>query len=503
MNRILIALAHIILLSAAGLSKAQNSVTTREAAVSGSFYPASQPALLKMLEEFFNKAPEPSELTPLALVVPHAGYVFSGEVAAAGFKQIPRNQSYKHIFIIGPSHRMYFNGVSIYTQGGFQTPLGIVPIDPLASELSKKSNVINSDPAPHRLEHCLEVQLPFLQYWLQKPFSIIPILVGGESRETCRQLASVLEPYFSPENLFIISSDFSHYPNYSIAQSVDKKLKEAIKLNNPDRFMTIKNEIETQGYSNIATAMCGFMPMLTLLQITQNHKDIRFQEILYKNSGDSPSGDKNRVVGYWALAVVKNSGEKQAFELSDSDKLALLTLARNSIEEYLKTNKLPKLDEKNLSPNLLTPAGAFVTLKQKGELRGCIGSFNPEKPLYQVVQSMAIAAATQDSRFIPVTPNEMKSIEIEISVLTPLQKIRSLDEFELGRDGIYMRKGNRSGTFLPQVATETRWSLDEFMGHCARDKAGIGWNGWKEADTELYKYQALIFHEHEFLNQQK
>jgi AmmeMemoRadiSam system protein A len=140
-------------------------------------------------------------------------------------------------------------------------------------------------------------------------------------------------------------------------------------------------------------------------------------------------------------------------------------------------------------------AGAFVTLKKNAELRGCIGHFDADNALYRTVQQMAVAAATQDYRFSTVTPDELKSIVIEISVLTPMRKILSISEIQMGRDGIYIKKGNKSGTFLPQVATETGWSLDEFLGHCARDKAGIGWDGWKDKDVEIYTYQALVFHE--------
>jgi AmmeMemoRadiSam system protein A len=148
-----------------------------------------------------------------------------------------------------------------------------------------------------------------------------------------------------------------------------------------------------------------------------------------------------------------------------------------------------------MSKNLLAKAGAFVTLHENNELRGCIGSFTSEVPLYQIVQEMAVASATRDTRFMPVTFSETNKIHIEISVLTPLHRIQSIDEFKLGRDGIYIKKGNRSGTFLPQVANDTQWSVEEFMGHCARDKAGIGWDGWKDRDVELFTYQALVFGE--------
>jgi hypothetical protein len=157
---------------------------------------------------------------------------------------------------------------------------------------------------------------------------------------------------------------------------------------------------------------------------------------------------------------------------------------------------MPEFNSKGYSATMITPCGAFVTLKEKGELRGCIGRFTSEEPLYQVIREMAVAAATQDTRFTPVTGSEIPGLEIEISVLSPMKKIHSIDEIILGKHGIYIKKGWASGTFLPQVATETGWTREEFLGHCSRDKAGIGWNGWKDAD--IFIYTAEVFAENEF-----
>jgi hypothetical protein len=199
------------------------------------------------------------------------------------------------------------------------------------------------------------------------------------------------------------------------------------------------------------------------------------------------------VVGYYALSVLQ---EKQnTLLLTDADRQELLHIARNTIRAYLMESVVPAVDTVSLSKSLLNKAGAFVTLKKADELRGCIGHFEADKPLYKIVQQMAIAAASQDYRFDPVTQAEMKQIHIEISVLTPMHKISNVNEIRLGTDGIYIKKGSRSGTFLPQVATETHWDLEEFLGHCARDKAGIGWDGWKDKDAEVFVYQAFVFGE--------
>ena len=216
------------------------------------------------------------------------------------------------------------------------------------------------------------------------------------------------------------------------------------------------------------------------------------------NSGDSPLyGDKDRVVGYFALAIEQSSLAKQndSFSLNEEERKLLLQIARQTMEHYVTRGKVPPVDEKALPARLRELSGAFVTLKKEGQLRGCIGRFEATSPLYDVVQQMAVASSTQDSRFEPVETDEFDDIDIEISVLSPMRKISSVDEIVLGKHGIYMKKGFYSGTFLPQVATETGWTLEEFLGHCARDKARIGWDGWKTA--ELFVYEAYVFGEKE------
>lgn len=469
----------------------------RNPAVAGTFYPADKKELQKTLEGFFNEAPNTLTQQPLAVVVPHAGYVFSGDVAAAAYKQIDRNRRFEHVFIIASSHTIYFEGASIYSQGNFITPFGTVEVDGLARELVEKYSFINNDLEPHKKEHSIEVQLPFLQYWLKNSFTIVPIIIGGQSQSTCKNLADALAPYFSEENLFIVSSDFSHYPNSSDATESDNLMADAILKNSSSSFITTKVIDESKGIPGLVTAMCGWTSMLTLLDITEGRKDLVYKKIFYQNSGDSQLyGDKSRVVGYNAICAVKVEREvdKSQFSLSEEDKVELLKIARRTIVRYINDGKVDDIDKSKLSANLLVEAGAFVTLKKAGQLRGCIGSFNPEKPLFEVVQSMSIASATQDYRFTPVVSDEISSLEIEISVLTPLKKIKSIDEIVLGKHGIYIKKGARSGTFLPQVANTHGWTLDDFIGHCAQDKAGIGWYGWKEAD--IYTYEAIVFEEH-------
>jgi MEMO1 family protein len=473
---------------------------TREAAVAGQFYPGSSSELKKELQNLF--APK-NDIQPkdkvLAIIAPHAGYVFSGTVAAESFEQIDRDSQYDNIFLIGSSHRFAFDGASIYTLGNFRTPLGEVPVNlDLAKELCRKFSVFTTRTDAQISEHSLEVQLPFLQYWLHKPFRIIPIILGTQNVATCHKISEALRPYFNQSNLFVISTDFSHYPTYIDAQNTDHKTAEAILTNKPDRLVKAIQMNQDSDIPGLATSLCGWTSVMTLLYITEEMPGITYKLIDYRNSGDADVGDKSRVVGYCAIGVYqsgKSSGqtEKSSYQIPGEDRTTLLKLARETIKSYVSTGKIPVIETKTLSPVLKTPAGAFVSLYKNKELRGCIGRFDPDQPLYKVVQDMAVASSTHDTRFSPVEYDELSNIRIEISVLTPLKRINSPDEIILGKHGIYMKKGYNSGTFLPQVANNTGWTKDEFLGHCSRDKAGMGWDGWKTA--ELYTYEAIVFGE--------
>ena len=478
--------------------QSQNKNIDRQPAVAGQFYPANREELNSTLKQLFSKAVPSKEIKDvIAIISPHAGYVFSGEVAASSFNQIDTEKEYENIFVIGSSHHIAFEGASIYSHGNFITPIGTVKVNTeLADQLIKKYSLFSDRTDAHESEHSLEVQLPFLQYRLKKNFKIVPIVLGTQSTSICQRIAEALWPYLNTKNLFVISTDFSHYPAYKDAKDIDKATADAILTNVPNTLIQSMEKYQSKGISNLATCLCGWTSVLTLMYMTENNPDIVFTHIQYKNSGDTEYGEKNRVVGYNAIAIaLKGKKAHTEFKLNDKDKKELLLIARNTITEYVKNRRIPEIDMKNLSPAMKTNCGAFVTLKKHGDLRGCIGRFDASEPLHKVVQDMAIASSTQDYRFTPVAPNEIPELEIEISVLTPMRRIYSTDEIKLGTHGIYIRKGQNSGTFLPQVATETGWTKEEFLGHCAQDKAGIDWNGWK--DAELYIYEALVFGEKE------
>ena len=475
----------------------KDTLINRQPAVAGSFYPTDTIEIRQLLKTFFAKtsASQPDS-NILAIISPHAGYVFSGEVAATAFNQIFPSKQYKTIFVIGSSHRSSFAGASVYSIGNYITPLGTVQTDfEIAQKLVSENSLFSFDPQYHRSEHSIEVQIPFLQFRLKNDFKLVPILLGTQDEHICKKISEALEPYFTSENLFVISTDFSHYPDYTSATKTDQEIADAMVTNKPYKFLNAIANYSTQKIANLATGCCSWPSVITLMYLTENKPDIVYRQLEYKNSGDSEYGEKDRVVGYWAISISQSN--KNTMILSVSEKKELLQIARKTIQIFLHDGSTFKVDVTKLPPVLCIKAGAFVTLKKKDELRGCIGHFEADKPLYKIVQQMAIASATQDYRFSAVSIDEMKSIDIEISVLTPMQKVSDINKIRLGTDGIYIKKANRSGTFLPQVATDTCWNLEEFLGHCARDKAGIGWDGWKDKDAELFVYQAFVFGEKE------
>jgi len=472
----------------------------RKPVAAGRFYSDNPKELRSVITGFFSEAIPRKGEQIAAIVSPHAGYVFSGQVAANAFNQVDPNTTFDNVFVIASSHQVAFSGASIYNQGDYITPLGTVPVNiDLANQLIAQSPLFIFHPEADKYEHSLEVQVPFLQVHLKQPFKLVPIVLGTQSAETCQKIAEALKPWFNDRNLFVFSSDFAHYPNYEEAQTADKATCDAIVTNDPEIFTSFLNDYKRKKIPNLATNCCGWTSVLTLLNLTSGNQNYTYVPLFYQNSGDSNYGDKNQVVGYWAITVTRKSSEgmgRSGFSLSDPEKIQLLKIARSTVNGYIRNKKSPEIDPTLFSENLKLQAGAFVTLKKGGSLRGCIGRFTANIPLYKVIQEMAIASATQDYRFSPVQSNEIDELEIEISVLSPMKRIAGLDELELGRDGIYIKKGNAVGTFLPQVATETGWTKEEFLGHCSRDKAGLGWNGWK--DAELYTYEAVVFSESDF-----
>jgi len=466
----------------------------RKPAVAGMFYPSEQSDLQQEMENLFNASISDSTDNIRAIIAPHAGYIFSGKVAASAFSGIKEDAIYKRVFVIGSSHNASFKGAAVYCDGDFIMPYGKERVDKVFGKMlaSNFPLLFTTDGRPHKDEHCLEVQLPFLHHVLKTKYSIVPILIGTSDPYICREIANVLKPYFTPDNLFIISSDFSHYPKYEDAVKVDEATKEAIISNNAERLLKTLRENEEMNIPNLVTSLCGWTSVLILLNITKGDESLKYSAVDYKNSGDAEiNGDKDKVVGYWSITVSDKQNPESLFNLSDSDKMVLLGNARKAVECAVYHKRIINSDRETYSEILNTRCGVFVTLHKNGELRGCLGRLKGDLPLWKMVQEMAYSVPVDDYRFAPVSPEELPEISIEISVLSPLLKIKDISQIKLGRHGIYIVKGADSGVFLPQVATETGWNLEEFLGHCSHDKAGIGWTGWNDAD--IYIFTATVF----------
>lgn len=470
--------------------------TVRPATQAGRFYEADPMLLRREVDSLLAlHVPKKGYADVAALIVPHAGYYFSGNVAATAFATLDPKRKYKRVFLIGPSHYEWLDGASVnIAEDAYDTPLGRVWVDgETGHRLCDADSVFAYRPEAHDREHCLEVQLPFLLRQMEEVPPIVPIIVSTNSEAKLRRMAHVLQPYFNDDNLFVISSDFSHYPSYQDAVEVDTRTRKAIESRDVERLISVLEQNARSGKRNLSTSACGEYAIITLMLMLGEHDEVR--HLLYQNSGDVEHGDRNRVVGYHAFAICRDSkqakgaaSQQTGFVLTDEEKQTLKDIAWQSLRSAFRGDSaVPEVG----SDKLREHCGAFVTLTKRGQLRGCIGHFGEDTSLYEMVYRMARAAAFDDPRFPELREEELEDIGIEISVLTPMRRIHSLDEFVLHRHGLYIRKGYHSGTFLPQVADEVNWTKEEFVGHCSRDKAGLGWDGWR--DAELYVYEAIVF----------
>lgn len=474
------------------LDKKEKSI--RQPVVAGQFYPGDKKELTEMISQFLEKVELPKiEGEIRALIVPHAGYVFSGGVAAYGFKAV-QGQDIKTVILIGSSHHQYLAGAIIDSFDVWQTPLGQIDLDTdLRDALVKDNSLFKIDSIPHQPEHSLEVEVPFLQRVLSD-FKLLPILVSHQLSEgDLDKISQTLTKYLDDKTLLIASSDMSHYPPYEQANQADKKVIEAILTGQVVNLRQIIGQIEKENIPNLDTCLCGQGAVEVVIKVAQRMKVQEIKLLKYANSGDVPIGDKSQVVGYSAIAFTWPSPTTAsfAFKLNQEQKSQLLEIAKTSVEKYILENKMPDFA---ITDSLLNESlGAFVTLKKHGQLRGCIGRFEPDIPLFQVVSQMAIAAATQDARFNPVQSKELNDLEYEISVLSPLRKIADWREIEIGRHGVQIKQGFRSGVFLPQVATENNWDLDKFMGELCSQKAGLPWDCWKNSQVDIYVFTTEVF----------
>ena len=454
----------------------------RKAVVAGRFYPGDKSALENDISSYLKNAVNadiPHDAKIRGLISPHAGYIYSGIVAASGYKMVSAQKDrLKTVVMLAPSHRIGFRGVYIHDVDCFETPLGRVPLSDKSSSVRNALNSANLHEGDNG-EHSMEVELPFLQVVL-KNFNLIPVLLGSLDPIS---LAEDLLPFIDEQTLVVASSDLSHYYAYNIAKDKDTRCV---------------NAIETLDLQNAASCeACGLGGILALMRMALL-KSWKAILIDYKNSGDT-AGDKNHVVGYAGILFYETKeGQSAMSSYSHEERDALLKLARNVIaSEMEKSGKTPEM--KNPTPALREKRGCFVTLHKKGELRGCIGSIMPEKPLVDCVSDNAINAAFSDPRFPGLSKDELSQVDIEISVLTLPKKLEYKDAADLlakiipKRHGLIISKGWHRSTFLPQV-WEQLPDKERFLGHLCQ-KAGLPANAWKAGDLEVQTYEVEHFGE--------
>jgi len=465
----------------------------RPPVVAGGFYPLDPIALSAMVDSLLDiSSVQLPVVDVIAGVVPHAGYVFSGATAADFYRSI-EGDYYDVIVIAGPSHSVSFHGFSIFSGNGYLTPIGEIAVATDVAERLRESHPSASFiPEAHEYEHSIEVQLPFLQRALQPGFRIVPIVIGDAGPDELKYMAElILAEAYDQKVLLLASSDLSHYPSRELAEEVDSLTVSAILDGDVDNFLAATSA-DRLPYG-LSTFACGRLPIALVMTYAELYPDVTAELLSLTTSADY-SGDDSRVVGYTSIAFETRESEPSEWSITPDGREMLLEIASSSVrcavegESYSLPDSLP--DELEL------PRGAFVTLKRNGQLRGCIGSIRPAGPLAETVMHMARSAAVEDPRFIPVAEIELRELEYEISVLTPLQILEDWRDVQVGADGlIIIGSGGRSGVLLPQVPVEQGWTREEFLEGVCR-KAGLSDDAYL-GNVTLYRFQAQVFGEDE------
>lgn len=485
------------LIGSMGKSSFAQPEKVRETLVAGQFYPDDPAALTAQIQAYLQLAARIEINGQLhALVVPHAGYIYSGPIAAYAYKQI--TTPFKRVVLFASNHSPYadVDGASVPDYTHYASPLGEVRVSPLVQTLLKQDRIAYV-PEAHTT-HIIEVQLPFLQTVLPEDFEILPVITGRMNWNDVRYFAELFNQYADDETLFLLSTDLSHYHPYNEAVSLDASCTRALEA------------LDTEGV--IDSELCGQGAALILLEIAKK-RGWQGKVLNYRNSGDT-AGDKSRVVGYAAIAYYQASERASAEQpqpnanlplrppqpLSRQEQEALLELARTTLAQYLQTHTIFEPDPQRFSefPALQETRGTFVTLKKQGELRGCIGNTIGRQPLYLGVRDHAINAAVHDSRFPPVTQEELAEIDLSISVLD-VPRLLSVDAPEdylkklTRQDGVLLVSGIAQATYLPQVWEQLPDPVEFLSRLCL--KAGTQANCWKNPATQIYTYHAQEFAE--------
>ena len=466
-----------------GLAAALGARTqeVRRPAFAGAFYDEDKAALAARIDAYLNAVKDLPAISAevRALICPHAGYIYSGQTAAYAYKLV-QGRPYETVIVIGTSHQFPLDGCSIYLKGGFETPLGVVSVDEeLAARIARASGFSYVAEA-HAKEHSVEVQVPFIQRALPGA-KIVPIVVGYPTRRNVHSLADgIAEAVGNKKVLIVASTDLSHFLSKADANSVDAKTISLVQNINADTLIT-----KCASGENI---MCGGGGVAAVLIALKKAGQPRVEVLRYSDSSES-SGDEGRVVGYLAAAVTVEQPAPE-FSLSADEKKELVRLAREAVQLYVAEKKI--IDYKTEDPNLLAERGAFVTLKKRGELRGCIGFIEPVASLCETVIRTAIYAATEDTRFTPVRPEELSDLEVEISVLTPLKKVDNPRLVQVGKHGLVIAMGRNRGLLLPQVPVENNWDRETFLCQACL-KAGLPPDAWKKG-AEISVFEAIVIH---------
>ncbi len=477
--------------------------------VAGAFYPGNPVELKQTVSQMIASGRNVNITDDVyAILSPHAGYVYSGPVAGSGFKAVS-GRRYKTVVVIAFSHSggggWRDNPIVTTSVDAFITPLGEIPTDAEgAKKLAASSNgLIGDSPRPFRGEHSLEVQLPFIQVALGEGYKLLPILFIEQSPESAEALANLLFASYGLDKdvLFVGSTDMSHYYDYKTAQAMDAEALKLVKSGNVKQFWNVIA-------AGKKAEFCGPAVVATLMGLNALMGGNEPVVADVRNSGDT-SGRSDKVVGYSSVLFTVKAGvradnannaddkietdaPKTGYTLTENEKAYLLKLARNTVEAAVKKQKEP--DASDAPAKLKEKGAAFVTIKKNGELRGCIGHIIAYMPLVDCIKSVGASAALQDPRFPPMKPDELAKVEVEVSVLTPPEKVNDLEKIVVGKHGLIMKNGTNQGVLLPQVPVEWGWEKETFLKQTCH-KAGLSQNCYKDPKTEIYAFEAIVFNE--------
>ena len=465
--------------------------------VDGQFYPADPKKLRAEVESFLTKASgkklsDVEQRDIVGIIAPHAGYVYSGPVAGEAYRAV-QGKPYKTVVLLALSHRRAASKVEVLRRPGYDTPLGSVPIDQEAAAalIGEHPDLFAADESVFKGEHSLEVQLPFIQVALPDA-RVIPIIAAVYDNEGLIPAAAkaLFDTFGNRKDvLFVASTDLTHFFPYDDAVSYDTALLSLLEKWNIAKWREV---------APTKKGMCGHLPVSTLVDLfSQYDEKARKVTLLdYRNSGDTAGDTGHGVVGYGALAFsvpegTRTEADKDFGPLTVEDRRYLMTLAKDAVRAAAEGDSFSL--KAPVSSLLKEKGAAFVTLKKHGNLRGCIGHVIAHIPLYECVKDVARAAAIHDTRFSPVTPGELPELTYEISVLTPPEPTTP-DKVVVGRDGLIMSRGGRSGLLLPQVPIEWNWGREEFLSHTCI-KAGLPSDCWRDPDTQIESFRAIVFGE--------